>query len=57
MVFTIPDGIREGMVSEQIPKGNKKAKLADIWEESIPRRDSTAEAHLVYLPEARRPGL
>ena len=57
MVFTIPDGIREGMVSEQIPKGNKKAKLAEIWEESIPRRDSTAEAHLVYLPEARRPGL
>lgn len=35
---TIPDGIREGLMCEWTPKGNKEAKAVDIWEESNPRR-------------------
>lgn len=40
VVVAIPHGFREGSVSKEMPEGTKEAKLADIWEESIPGRAS-----------------
>lgn len=56
MAVTIPDRVREGLICEKIPKGNKEARLAYIWEESISRRDSTVEIYLVYLWKSKRSG-
>lgn len=42
---SIPEGVGEGLIHENIPRGNKKARLAGIWEGTVPRRDSAAETY------------
>ena len=55
VVVTIPDRVKEELIHEKIPKGDKEARLADICKESISRRFHSGDilSVLVEIKEAR----